>query len=55
MRLFRSIINLTNITLVMAIATIIALPVSEKAYAEVKKDATEWIRQGQQLWQKNDL
>lgn len=55
MRLFRSIINFTNLALVVAIASAMTLPVGDIAYAQAKKDATEWIRQGRQLWQKNDI
>ena len=58
MRLFRSINTLTyrlsNLALVMVIAGAMAMPASE-VYAQVKKDATEWIKQGRQLWQKNDI
>ena len=55
MPLFRSLTKLTNLALVMTITTAIAMPITESAYAQAKKDATEWIRQGRQLWQNNNI
>jgi len=55
MRLFRSFTSLTNLALVLMIAGAIAMPFTEGAYAQAKKDATEWIRQGRQLWQNNNI
>jgi hypothetical protein len=52
MPLFRS---LTNLALVMTLATAIAMPISENVYAQAQKDATEWIKQGRKLWQNNDI
>jgi cytochrome c-type biogenesis protein CcmH/NrfG len=37
------------------IASAIAMPITDKANAQAKKDATEWIKQGRQLWQSNNI
>lgn len=45
----------SNIALVLTIATAISLPITEKVQTQPQKDATEWIKQGRQLWQKNNI
>jgi len=55
MRLFRSLTSLTNLALVLTIAGVMTLPMTESAHAQAQKDATEWIRHGRQLWQNNNI
>ena len=45
----------SNIALVLTIATAIALPITDQVQAQPQKDATEWIKQGRQLWQNNNI
>ncbi|MFN5862904.1 MAG: hypothetical protein ACK451_13160 [Pseudanabaena sp.] len=39
----------------MTITGVIAIPINNNVYAQAQKDAVEWIKQGRQLWQRNDI